>query len=297
MGLKTMRDNARIILLDIGGTFVKSALGIAGKGAVEGTFESVPISSEGTVEQIEYSFQESVRLQKAKAQKNGFAVEAICAALPGPFDYKNGIFMMKHKFAAVYGRGFREILGDEIGPEVRLSFVHDVNSVLLGALSSDPFLMEGRVALTTLGTGLGFAYAVDGEVQLSFTGSPAKGLWNLPYLEGILEDYVSRRAILRFYSEMGGVLSEGQDVKEIAGWAMTGDEKAKEAFRMVGRHYAVGARGLLRELGISRLFFAGQIAKSFFLMEDEIKKGLADDITIFVLDDIQGTVFTGLSNI
>ena len=217
MGLKTMRDNARIILLDIGGTFVKSALGIAGKGAVEGTFESVPISSEGTVEQIEYSFQESVRLQKAKAQKNGFAVEAICAALPGPFDYKNGIFMMKHKFAAVYGRGFREILGDEIGPEVRLSFVHDVNSVLLGALSSDPFLMEGRVALTTLGTGLGFAYAVDGEVQLSFTGSPAKGLWNLPYLEGILEDYVSRRAILRFYSEMGGVLSEGQDVKEIAG--------------------------------------------------------------------------------
>ena len=78
---------------------------------------------------------------------------------------------------------------------------------------------------------------------------------------------------------------------------MTGDEKAKEAFRMVGRHYAVGARGLLRELGISRLFFAGQIAKSFFLMEDEIKKGLADDITIFVLDDIQGTVFTGLSNI
>lgn len=285
------------ILLDVGGTFVKSALGIAGKGAVEGTFVSTPISSDGTADEIKASFREAVSVQMKRAEECGSSIEAVCVALPGPFNYNEGIFMMKHKFAAVYGCTFREVLGDVITPEMRLAFVHDVNGALLGALTIDETLRNGNVALSTFGTGLGFAYSVDGDVKMSPAGSPERNMWDMPYSGKILEEFVSRRAILRFYAEAGGILGEGEDVKEISERARKGDEKALEAFRAAGRHYAAGAKDLLAELGITRLLFAGQISRSFDLMESEIRKGLGNMIGLSVLEDIQGTVLTGISSL
>lgn len=292
-----MRSNSRIILLDVGGTFVKSSLGIAGKGAVEGTFDSTPMSSDGTAEEIETSFRTAVAGQMRRAEESGYAIDAVCVVIPGPFNYKEGIFLMKHKFAAVYGRSFREILGDVVSRDIRLAFAHDVNGALNGALTLRPELKRGVVAMSTLGTGLGFSYAVDGVVMESETGSPARDLWNAPYEGGILEDYVSRRAILRFFAELGGTLAEGEDVKEISERARKGDEMALEAFRSAGRHYVAGAKALIEELGISHLLFAGQIAKSFDLMEDEIKNGLGGNVTVSTVDDIQGTVLVGTASL
>lgn len=292
-----MRSNSRIILLDVGGTFVKASLGIPGKGAVDGTFTYTPISSDGTAEDIEDAFRTAVGGRMNAAADEGHEVSAVCVAIPGPFNYHDGIFLMTHKFMSVYGKSFREILGDIIAPDMRLAFIHDVNGVLLGALASDPSLRNGNVAVSTFGTGLGFAYAVEGKVQESETGSPAKNLWNVPYKDGILEDYVSRRAILRFYAELGGSLAEGEDVKEISIRAREGEVCALEAFRQAGRHYAAGAKGLIVDLGIKHLMFAGQIAKSFDLMEDEIRKGLGESVRISVLDDIQGTVLIGAASL
>ena len=292
-----MTLNNRIILLDVGGTFVKSSLGIAAQGAVEGTFDSTPMSSDGTAEEIESSFRAAVAGQMKRAEESGYAIDAVCVVMPGPFNYKEGIFLMKHKFASVYGRSFRDILGDVIGPQVRLAFAHDVNGALNGALTLRPELKSGVVAMSTLGTGLGFAYAVDGVVVESETGSPARNLWNMPYGEGILEDYVSRRAILRMYAELGGTLAEGEDVKEIADKARGGDVNALEAFRSAGRHYVAGAKDMIMELGISHLLFAGQIAKSFDLMEKEIKNGLGEGVNVSVVEDIQGTVLVGIASL
>ena len=290
-----MTKSNRIVLLDVGGTFVKSALGVAGKGAVEGTFMSTPVSSDGTAEEITDAFRTAVSAQIRRAAEEGYAIEAVCAAIPGPFDYKNGIFLMKHKFAAVYGVSFREILSDVIAPHTRLAFVHDVNGALLGALSVDPSLREGNVAMVTLGTGLGFSYAVDGTVQESETGSPAKGLWNAPYNGGILEDYVSRRGVLRLYVEQGGSLAEGEDVREIALRARNGEEAALKAFSLAGSHLAAGATQLLADLCVRKIIFAGQISRSFDLMEGSLVEGLQSDVALKVSEDIEGLVLVGAS--
>ena len=287
-----MKSN-RIVLLDVGGTFVKSSLGIAGKGAVEGTFMSTPISSNGTAEEITEAFRSAVSGQIKRAAEEGYAVEAVCAALPGPFDYKKGIFLMKHKFAAVYGVSFREILGDVIAPETRLAFVHDVNGALLGALTVDASLREGNVAMVTLGTGLGFTYSIDGKVQESETGSPAKGLWNAPYMGGILEEYVSRRGILRLYAEQGGKLAEGEDVKEVSLRARNGEEAALAAFRLAGSHLATGASQLIADLGIRQIIFGGQISRSFDLMEGSLREGLPENVEVKASSDIEGLVLVG----
>ena len=288
-----MTKSSRIVLLDVGGTFVKSSLGIAGKGAVEGTFMSTPISSNGTAEEITEAFRNAVSCQIERAAKEGFSVEAVCAALPGPFDYKEGIFLMKHKFAAVYGVSFREILGDIITPDTRLAFVHDVNGALLGALTVDASLKEGNVAMVTLGTGLGFTYAVDGEIQKSETGSPAAGLWNAPYMGGILEEYVSRRGILRLYAQQGGVLAEGEDVKEVSLRARNGEEAAIQAFSLTGSHLAAGASQLIAELGIRKIIFGGQISRSFDLIQKSLCEGIPENVEVMVSSDIEGLVLVG----
>lgn len=288
-----MTRSSRIILLDVGGTFVKSALGVAGKGAVEGTFMSTPISSDGSAEEITDAFRTAVSAQTRRAAEDGYTIEAICAAIPGPFDYKEGIFLMKHKFAAVYGVSFREILADVIAPNVRLAFVHDVNGALLGALAVDPSLREGTVAMVTLGTGLGFTYAVDGKVQESQTGSPAKGLWNAPYMDGILEDYVSRRGIIRIYLQQGGTLAEGEDVWEISIRARAGEKEALSAFALVGNHLASGAHQLIADLDIKQIIFGGQISRSFDLIEKSLLEGLPDNVSVGVSPDIEGLVLVG----
>lgn len=287
-----MKSN-RIVLLDVGGTFVKSSLGIAGKGAVEGTFMSTPISSDGSAEEITEAFRNAVLCQKERAEKEGYAVEAVCAALPGPFDYEKGIFLMKHKFSAVYGVSFREILGDLITPETRLAFVHDVNGALLGALTVDASLREGNVGMVTLGTGLGFSYAVNGVIQKSETGSPAAGLWNAPYMDGILEEYVSRRGILRLYAQQGGVLAEGEDVKEVSLRARNGEEAALKAFSLAGTHLASGAAQIISDLKIKKIIFGGQISRSFDLMEKSLREGLPEGVQVKVSSDIEGLVLVG----
>lgn len=108
---------------------------------------------------------------------------------------------------------------------------------------------------------------------------------------------MSRRGILRTYGSLGGILSEGEDVKEIADLARKGDETALETFRATGRHYAAGAKAVIAEFGITHVFFAGQIAKSFDLMEEEVSKGLGEGVTVSVLDDIQGTVLIGAASL
>ena len=261
-----MKTTLRNLTLDVGGTFVKCSDG-----------REVPIDSSGSREGIIAS------LRTAVGDTDGLESVGVC--IPGPFDYREGIFLMKHKFAAVFGESFRSLAGIPEG--VRMSYVHDVVAPLAGILRLHPETREGVVALVTLGTGLGFSHAVDEEVQTTELLSPSVSLYNLPYRDGVLEDYVSRRGILKAY----GKPAEG-DVSGIARKARSGDKDAKEAFLSCGRSLAEGAGDLFRELNIRHIFFGGQISKSFDLIEPALKEALPD-IRMSEIKDFEEAVMAG----
>ncbi len=270
-----MKTTPRKISLDVGGTFVKCSDG-----------RKVPIDSDGSREAI------AAALREAVGPLEGLESVGVC--IPGPFDYREGIFLMKHKFAAVYGERFSDlVLGSTdrhsgLVPEsLSFHFIHDVNAPLQGLLRMHPEIQQGRVALVTLGTGLGFSYAIDGEIQMNEHLSPAVSLYNRPYREGVLEDYVSRRAILKAY----GRPVEG-DVREISDRARAGEKEAVEAFLSAGRAFAEGAGPLLRELGISTVWFGGQIAKSFDLMRPAAEP-LLEGISLRVAEDFEQAALLG----
>lgn len=239
--MQSSQSSSEVILaLDVGGTFIKSAL--FQNGSLIRLLPQVPSCSNGTREEIASAIRTAVR--------QAGAVDRLAVSIPGPFDYKNGIFRAEHKFAAVRNCSFSDFTGG-----LPACFIHDANAFLLGELlhgAGHGFL---RVGAVTLGTGLGAAFAVAGDLQLNPEGSPAPqvSLWNRPYRDGIAEDYVSARALLKDYPAPGG--------KEVAEAAGKGDPKALEAWRRYSRDLYELLADWKKSLELDVILVGGQLAK------------------------------------
>ena len=94
-------NNRCFLLLDVGGTFVKSVVATLQGELLPNTETSVPINSDGTREEIEHSFATVVANGRAIAEYNGYLLAGVGIAFPGPFDYNTGVSYMTHKFAAL----------------------------------------------------------------------------------------------------------------------------------------------------------------------------------------------------
>ena len=238
-------NNAEMILaLDIGGTFIKSA--VFRSGVLIRKLPQVPSCSGGTFDEIASAVRSAIR--------QAGAIDRIAVSIPGPFDYANGIFRMEHKFAAVKDHAFSEFTGG-----IPASFIHDANAFLLGELLHGAGRGFLRVGGITLGTGLGAAFAVGGDLQVNPAGSPAGNVtvWNSPFRDGIAEDYVSARALLKDFP--------GMNAKQLEDAAASGNAKAKQAWE----DYSASLYELLGEwkkrLTPDVIIVGGQIRKGLFL--------------------------------
>lgn len=263
------------LLLDVGGTFVKSVVATLEGELLPNTESSVPINSDGTREEIEHSFTTVVANGKAIAEYNGYVLAGVGIAFPGPFDYNTGISYMTHKFAALEKLSVKDFFHSlpEIGADMPVVFMHDVTAAVLGELSFGAAQGYKNVAVVTLGTGLGFAHTADGEIQYSPMGSPSVSIYNRPYRDGVLEDYASKRGFLRSYAEVRGEANpENLTVAMIGGMCGEGDADALKSFENVGEILATELKPLLEELNIECLLFGGQISRSFRFMEPTIAR-------------------------
>ena len=284
----------KTLLLDVGGTFIKCAGG-----------REIPISSEGCREDISAAFSEAVSPfcdEALRAERTGTDCRkgaqryGIAVAIPGPFDYRKGIFLMKHKFAAVFGETFRDVAG--IPDNVELRFMHDVNGMLAGEMTCGNGRGYSRVALVSLGTGLGFAMSIDGHILKKETGSPLVSIFNRPYRDGILEDYASKRGFLRAFERLGG--TGAGTVKDIAGLAAVGDGNALATFREIGAIIGEAISPILEEYRIECLLFGGQISRSFHFMEKALYESLCDVEgleCISQISDFGNATFNGLRSL
>ena len=258
-----------ICLLDVGGTFIKCSDG-----------RQVPVPSAGSREEISAAFREAVG--------DVSCLKGIGVSIPGPFDYGAGIFLMKHKYAAVYGESFRELAG--VPAEVPLKYMHDVNAPLLGAVKL--LGAEDRnVALVTLGTGLGFSYSLKGEVQTNEKGSPARNLWNLPFEGGILEDRISARGICKAYYNLSSL---SMTAEETAKRAYGEDHNAIQVFAETGALLGQALKPIVDELQLQTMLMGGQVSRSLSLMLEPLKKELPG-ISVSPLPD--NAVFAGLESL
>lgn len=279
-----MMAEKKLLLLDVGGTFIKCS-----------DSREIPVDSDGSWESIAASFREAVDEFCREAENDKECFYGIAVAMPGPFDYGKGIFLMTHKYASVYGEYFRSLAGV---PEcVDIRFTHDVNGMLSGEIAYGNGRGWSRVALVTLGTGLGFSVSIDGHILKKPAGSPLISIFNRPYRDGILEDYASKRGFMSIYTSYGG---KAETVKEIASRANEGDAAALETFREVAETLADELAPILDEFGIECLLFGGQISRSFNLMEEILTKKLEKLSSlkkISPVSDFGNATFNGLRSL
>jgi len=255
--------------LDVGGTYVK-ILGAS----------PVPVASGGSREEI------AAGLKAAIGPLDN--LKGIGIAIPGPFDYHEGVFRMEHKFAAVYGESFAKLTGIPDGFPIK--FMHDVTSVLEGSMQM--LDLKGNVALVTIGTGLGFCVALDGKVQYSPTGSPAHSIWKAPWNGGILEDLVSARGIRDAYAARTGITTAS--ALDVAMNANAGDEDAMDVYFQLGAALGETLAEILEELEVETLLMGGQISKSLKLMDRPLRNALEG---VQVMQAPEGAVFEGLKTL
>lgn len=265
------------LIIDAGGTFLKSAV-LSPEGKVlPGSCLSVQSVSDGTKNEILDAFRKIISNGFDYAYKNKIIIAGIGIAFPGPFDIKKATSLMKHKFQAIYGVDLRESVYNSGGVPriVTIHFVHDANSVLIGELWKGGAKGFKNAAVVTLGTGLGFALSKDGEVICNEIGGPYLSIFKIPYKNGTLEDYTAKRGFLKIYNELiGNSISREFSVADISELAGKGDIAAVNTFEEVGRILAENLQDILLKHNIECLLFSGQISKSFRYMEVALKNGL-----------------------
>ena len=228
--------------------------------------------------EIEGSLAAAVARGAAFAAERGMELAGIGIAIPGPFDYAAGVSRMTHKFRSICGVDLRGVLHAMPGvpADAEIRFMQDVNAALAGEIARGNAAGYGASALVSLGTGLGFALSRDGRVLCNPAGGPKVVIFNLPYRDGILEDYASKRGFLRIYGELAGHTDPALTVADLGRMAGEGDARARETFATVGGILAAALRDLLVEHGVECLLLGGQISRSFAHMEAALRDGLRD---------------------
>ena len=294
-----IRTSSSALLLDVGGTFIKACFLPNPTTNENGVISEFAIDSNGTCEEIFHSFNVVQKWAESLSKRCGLKIGSVAVAIPGPFDYRHGVFLMKHKFQSVYGMNFSKFVHfDDCDVEYR--FVHDVNCMLLGEVSNADMAAFRNVALVTLGTGLGFSMSLNGEILVNENGSPLRSIYNLPCGNATLEDYVSKRGFISLYRSFSGDDDPFLTVKDIAIRAFEGDELSKDTFAQVARVLSVHLKPILKENEIEALFFGGQISRSFSLMEPALREELQDVKTlerISAVSDISNATFRGLRSL
>lgn len=173
-------------------------------------------------------------------------------AMPGPFDYQEGICLIKGlgKYDSLYGLNVKKLLAERLLiPSTRIRMMNDATAFLKGEMAVCPALTDQRVAGITLGTGLGSALYQNGQFEEG-------NLYQLPYLDGVAEDYISTRWFINHYN---GNIS---GVKELADRYPL-ELAARNLFTCFGENLA---RVLLAKFppgSIDVLIIGGNIAKTW----------------------------------
>ena len=284
--------NSCILSIDAGGTSLKAALVHTDSQAggypclTRKTFFSVPVNSSGTKEDILTAYKTVVCKGAIMAADKHLRICHVALCTPGPFDYVKGCSLMKHKYQATYEIPLAPYLMEGLGYEVPCTFLHDSSAFLLGAAQIES-IQKQKICGVTIGTGLGFACMIDGKIQETPSGGPSISIYARPYMDGIAEDYVSKRGIMQRYHAKQKTSLLQLTVAEIASKAREGDLTALETFADTGYHLGQILLPILRDYQFETVVLGGAISKSADLFLTQLSGILSDTgATIYPVSDI-----------
>ncbi len=203
-------------------------------------------------------------------------IEGIGFAMPGPFDYDNGVAWFKgvQKFDALYGVNVRQELLRRLAlPDTfRIRFQNDAACFAMGESFAGVAKEAERILAITLGTGFGTTFIHDHLPVAGRAGIPDDGfLYHVPFGDSVADDYFSTRWFVNEYFTMTGKNISG--VKELAG-LVDSDAGVKLIFRTFGNNLGNFLSPFLRNFDADCLVIGGNISAAFHLFEKSLHEVL-----------------------
>lgn len=263
---------------DIGGSHIScGVVDLATRNILRETLAELPVNNKGDTKEIIGSWSEAIR---RSIEYHGLdRLKGIGFAMPGPFDYVNGICLIKGvpKYEKLYGvnvgREIRRSLGLSADQKVR--FMNDASSFAVGEAWAGKAAGSKKSMAITLGTGFGSAFIENRIPVVTGSSVPERGcVYHIRYKDGIADDYFSTRWFIRRFREMTGQEVEG--VKSIVEEAEH-DTKARNIFAEFGKSLAGFLSPFLKKFGAEVLVMGGNISRAYDHFGKSFEKGLADN--------------------
>lgn len=264
-------QNNLIAGVDIGGSHITAALiNIDSRQVETETWKRQAVDAAGSADAIIESWVEVIGGCFSSA---GIQPSFIGIAMPGPFDYENGISLIKEqgKFRSLYGMNVRQLLAEKLNiPGSNIRFSNDAACFLQGELFNGAGREVQRAIGLTLGTGFGSAYAEDGIAVDA-------DLWCAAFKDGIAEDHFSNNGLVRKYHELSGNHIPG--ARELAAIALH-DPLADHVFKQFGAELAEFLIPVIEKREADLLVIGGNIAKAFPLFSPYLRRHLRGDVVV-----------------
>ena len=191
-------------------------------------------------------------------------INGIGIAMPGPFDYYNGISLIKDvdKLHALYQVNIRLELAEKLRIQTsNIRFINDATAFSIAEARVGCAKYYQRVVAVTLGTGLGASFLIDGKPIIRDKSVPEGGfLYNQYYHNEMADDIFSTRGILGRYKNFSG--RDIENVRAICERVDT-DKHARRSLTEFGKELGDFLKPYLSEFNAEILVLGGNIAKAF----------------------------------
>lgn len=259
-----MHNNSIVAGVDIGGSHITAALvDLKNLTVLKGTYTRKSIDTAGSCDTI-------IRQWSSVINKvlSGYShPKKIGIGMPGPFDYENGISLIRNqnKYDSLYGLDVRRLLAESLQiNETDILFKNDAACFLQGEALGGAAKGFNRVIGLTLGTGLGSAKCVHGVAHDA-------DLWHSPFINGIAEDYLSGRWLVKRFYEITGETVE--NVKALTQLKSNDNTKA-QVFREFGKNLSLFLSTLILSEKPQAVVLGGNISKAYALFYPELSGNL-----------------------
>ena len=269
-------ENKYAIGMDVGGSHLSSAVVDLSSGRIIGEVVDTPIDSKACATVILEAFEENIA--GVSEYSEHVPLTGLGIAIPGPFDYVNGISMIAGvcKYDSVFGLDFVKTLSPRVSKYGIRSFrfINDASAFALGEYLGGAGKGKHKVMVLTLGTGVGSGFVEDGKMVEDGPSVPEHGwVYNYPFEGGIADDAFSTRWFVKRFKELTGNTVKG--AKEIADlWGK--DPSANRIFEEYGSRLAEFISPLSGRFGAEEVILGGNIARAFLLFGEITRTRLAD---------------------
>lgn len=266
--------------IDIGGSHISAAPLLHPEGTlVREGLVSLPVDAAAAAEVVLGTWADALR-RALGAAPAGRELLGVGVAMPGPFDYPNGICLMEGvaKYDALHGVNVRRELKAAAalpGP-VPMVFLNDAACFLLGEAAGGAAAGVERVIGLTLGTGFGSAFLAGGRIVESGPGVPEDGwLYSAPFRGSTAEEWFSGRGLLALCERETGV--RHATVRELASQARRGGGEGR-VLRLYGRLLGGFLAPWVEGFSARLVVIGGNISRSMDLFGGELQAVLGKDV-------------------